>query len=65
MLYKYALLEGTKIIKVWGSYNNFHLAYPILIIPLLSREDVLENYKTKFSNPEGPKFWIYSRRNIV
>jgi hypothetical protein len=33
-LYKYALLEGKKISKVWGSYHNFHLAHPILIRPV-------------------------------
>jgi hypothetical protein len=32
MLYKYTLLEGTKIINMWGSYHNFHLAHPIFII---------------------------------
>jgi hypothetical protein len=30
-LYKYALLEGKKIRKVWGSHHKFHLSYPILI----------------------------------
>jgi hypothetical protein len=34
MLYKYALLERTKISKVWGSHHNFHLAHPILIRPV-------------------------------
>jgi hypothetical protein len=31
MLYTYTLLEGKIIRKVWGSYNNFHLAHLILI----------------------------------
>jgi hypothetical protein len=65
MLYKYALLEGKKISKVWGSYHNFHLAHPILIRPVeLQRRNIKELQK-KFSYPEGLKFWRYNRRKIV
>jgi hypothetical protein len=33
-LYKYTLLEGKKINKVWGSYHKFYLANPILVKPM-------------------------------
>jgi hypothetical protein len=29
--YKYVILEGTQINKVWGNYHNFNLAHPIVI----------------------------------
>jgi hypothetical protein len=46
MLYKYALLEGKKISKVWGSYHNFHLAHPILIrLVALQRRHIKELQK--------------------
>jgi hypothetical protein len=66
MLYKYTLLEGKKISKLWGSYHNFHLAHPILIRPVaLQRRNIRELQKNKFSYPEGMKFWRYNRRKIV
>jgi hypothetical protein len=66
MLYKYVLLEGTKINKVWGSYHNFHLAHSILIRTMaLQRRHIREINKIKKSYPKGPKFWRYNRRNIV
>jgi hypothetical protein len=64
-LYKYALLEGTKISKVWGSYHNFHLAHPILIRPVALQRRRIRELQKKFSDPEGPKFWRYNRRKIV
>jgi hypothetical protein len=34
MFYKLSLLERKIISKVWGSYHNFHLEHPILVIPM-------------------------------
>jgi hypothetical protein len=54
MLYKYALLEGKKISKLWGSYHNFHLAHPILIRPVaLQRRNIRELQKINFHTQKG------------
>jgi hypothetical protein len=71
MIYKYALLEGTKITKVWGSYHNFHLGHPILIRPVELerifirelqneifrpiRAEILEIQKNKYSLEKPPQ----------
>jgi hypothetical protein len=48
-LYKYSLLEGKKINRVWGSYHNFHLENPILIRPVaLQRGHIKETIVQKF-----------------
>jgi hypothetical protein len=49
MLYKYSLLEGTKIRKVLGSYHKFQLAHPIFIRPMaLQRISIRELQKEIF-----------------
>jgi hypothetical protein len=50
-LYKYALLEGTKISKVWGSYHNFHLAHPILIRPMALQRRHIRELQNKIFRP--------------
>ena len=54
-LYKYALLEGTKINNMWGSYHNFHLAHPILIKPMELKKERIKGLHNEISDLEGPK----------
>jgi hypothetical protein len=50
-LYKYTLLEGKTISKVWGSYHKFHLAHPIFTRPMeLQRRRIIE-LKNEISRP--------------
>jgi hypothetical protein len=64
-LYRYTLLEGPKINKVWRSYHKFHLAHPIFIRPVELQRRCIRELQNKISDPEGSKFWRYNRRKIV
>jgi hypothetical protein len=61
-------LERPKIGKLWGSYDNFHMAHPILIRPMaLQRRNIRElpkgNFHTqKVQNLVDTTKEIFSRR---
>jgi hypothetical protein len=55
MLYKYTLLEGKKISKVWGIYHNFHLEHIILIRPVALQRRNIKEIQNKISRPRRVK----------